>query len=347
VRQLVPFEGRFAGRPVWTPDGDALIAIVGETTLGRGQLQSIDYPSGEMHRFTNDLSDYGGALDLTRDGKVLAVIQRTRLSDVWTAPAGDVSQGRQVTSGEQIYAAIAPGPSGKVLTTASNGDFWLMNPDGSERTLIFPQAHNLLSLSSCGDRYLLFDRYLNGKIEMWRTDADGSNAARKLDEVEFSDCSPDGKWVFYTLKDKVYRMPVEGGAALQVLSVPGIPRAWSVRVSPDGKQFAVLYQQGDPVPAMKVGVASAEGGALQFSRPLPIGPQGLRWSPSGKAIQYLLTRSGATNIWEQALTGGEPRQITNFPSGRIFDFAWSRDGKQLLLTKGSQSSDVILIRNFR
>jgi Tol biopolymer transport system component len=98
---------------------------------------------------------------------------------------------------------------------------------------------------------------------------------------------------------------------------------------------------------MKVGVASAEGGALQFSRPLPIGPQGLRWSPSGKAIQYLLTRSGATNIWEQALSGGEPRQITNFPSGRIFDFAWSRDGKQLLLTKGSQSSDVILIRNFR
>jgi hypothetical protein len=29
------------------------------------------------------------------------------------------------------------------------------------------------------------------------------------------------------------------------------------------------------------------------------------------------------------------------------DFAWSRDGKQLLLAKGNQSSDVILIGNFR
>jgi hypothetical protein len=31
----------------------------------------------------------------------------------------------------------------------------------------------------------------------------------------------------------------------------------------------------------------------------------------------------------------------------MFSFAWSREGKQLLLAKGSDSSDVILISNFR
>jgi hypothetical protein len=31
----------------------------------------------------------------------------------------------------------------------------------------------------------------------------------------------------------------------------------------------------------------------------------------------------------------------------IFDFAWSRDGKQLMLAKGNETSDVILISNFR
>ncbi len=152
---------------------------------------------------------------------------------------------------------------------------------------------------------------------------------------------------FYAIKDKVYRMPPDGGAAAQVMSVPGTPRAWLIRVSPDGKQIAFLYQEGDPIPVTKVGVAAAEGGSLQFTRTLPMGWTGLHWAPSGKAIQYLLLRNGATNLWEQPLTGEDPRQITNFPSGRIFDFAWSRDGKQLLLTKGSQSSDVILIRNFR
>lgn len=66
-------------------------------------------------------------------------------------------------------------------------------------------------------------------------------------------------------------------------------------------------------------------------------------------MQFLLTRNGATNIWEQRLKGGEPRQITNFTSGSMFDFAWSRDGKQLYLAKGDVSSDVILIlmSNFR
>jgi hypothetical protein len=64
-------------------------------------------------------------------------------------------------------------------------------------------------------------------------------------------------------------------------------------------------------------------------------------------VGYVLTRKGVSNIWQQKISGGPPKQITNFPSGLIFDFAWSRDGKQLAMARGSQSSDVILISNFR
>jgi Tol biopolymer transport system component/predicted Ser/Thr protein kinase len=347
VRQVIPLHGRFVGRPLWMPDGDALVATVGETTLGRGQLQSIDYPTGEMHRFTNDLSDYSPTFDLTRDGKLLAVIQRNRVSDVWSDPLTNGAQARQLTSGEQIFNAVVPGPFGKILVAAVNGDLWIMNADGSEKNIVFPQAHNLFSVSSCGDRYLVFDRYLDGKIELWRADPDGSNAVKRLDEVEFSACSADGKWIYYIVKDKLCRLPPEEGAPVEVLSIPGTPRAWLVRVSPDGKQIAFLYQEGDPMPLNKLAVASAEGGSLQFTGTMPIGYAGLAWAPSGKALQYLLTRNGATNLWEQPLPGGKPRQITNFSSGRIFDFAWARDGRQFLLTKGNQTSDVILIRNFR
>ena len=346
VRTLLPLGGRWVGRPVWIPGGHTLIASVIETTLGRGQLQSIDYPSGQMHRFTNDLSDYGTTLDLTRDGTTLAAIQRSRISNIWTSPSTDAAQARQVTPGETDYTTIAPGPSGKLLAAGDNGDLWVMNSDGSERAILSPQVHNLLSVTSCGDRYVVFDRYEGGNVELWRADADGSNLIKRLDEVEYSDCSRDGKWIFYTLKDKLYRIPPEGGESIEVLSMPGAPRVWLVRLSPDGNQVAFLYQEGSPILVTKVGVASIAGGPLEFTTSIPIGALGLRWAPSGKALQYLLTRGGATNLWEQPLTGGAPRQITNFPSGRIFDFTWSRDGKQLLLAKGSQSSDVIMIRNF-
>ena len=345
VRPLLPLGGRWVGRPLWIPDRNALIASVSETTLGRGQLQSIDYPSGQMHRFTNDLSDYGAALDLSRDGMMLAAIQRTRISDIWTAAASDTAQARQVTSGETAYASLALGSSGRLFATGNNGDLWLMNSDGSERTIFVPRANNLFSVSACGDRYVVFDRYTDGKLELWRATVDGSDVIRRLDEVEYSDCSHDGKWIFYTLKDKVYRTPPEGGES-EVLSTPGILRVWLVRASPDGNQVAFLYQEGSPILVTKVGVASTAGGPLQFANSLPVGAAALRWAPSGKALQYLLTRGGATNLWEQPLTADAPRQITNFHSGRIFDFTWSRDGKQLLLAKGNQSSDVILIRNF-
>ncbi len=79
----------------------------------------------------------------------------------------------------------------------------------------------------------------------------------------------------------------------------------------------------------------------------PIGASKLRWSPDQKSVQYLLTRRGATNVWEQPLAGGPPRQVTDFTSGHIFDFVWSRDGKQLLLAKGEETSDVLLVSNFR
>ena len=72
-----------------------------------------------------------------------------------------------------------------------------------------------------------------------------------------------------------------------------------------------------------------------------------RWAPGGEAVDYVLTRNGVSNLWRQKLSGGPPKKITNFESGQIFDFGWSRDGRQLAVTRGSESSDVVLISNFQ
>jgi Tol biopolymer transport system component len=81
--------------------------------------------------------------------------------------------------------------------------------------------------------------------------------------------------------------------------------------------------------------------------PLPEDTNPFRWLPDGKGVQFVITLNGAANIWEQPVAGGPRRQITNFTSGHIFDFDWSRDGKLLYLAKGEKNSDVILISNFR
>jgi hypothetical protein len=55
----------------------------------------------------------------------------------------------------------------------------------------------------------------------------------------------------------------------------------------------------------------------------------------------------AENLWNQPIGGGPPRRMTNFDTGEIFNFAWSRDGKRLAVVRGSRSQDVVLISNFR
>ena len=348
VRTLFNGGGRGIGRAVWMPDGNSLIAAVGESTLGRGQLQSIDYPKGELHHFTNDLADYTAALDVTHDGKTLAAIQRTRISNIWTAPAADSSQARQLTSGERAYTLIAPGPSGKVLATTTNGDVWLMNADGSQPSVLVPDAHNTNSISACGDRYVVYDVYRNGKLEIWRADADGSNGKKIIDadpQAGISLCSPDGKWIFYTTKDAIYRMPVDGGEGVELVKVP--EGGNSLQVSPDGTQLAFGYQEGRPVPIPQIATVPVAGGPMHVVSQVPLGTRGLAWSPSGKALQVGFLRNGASNIWEQPLSGGPPHQITNFASDRIYAFAWSRDGKQLFMSRGNITADVILISNFR
>jgi Tol biopolymer transport system component len=220
-----------------------------------------------------------------------------------------------------------------------------MNVDGSERTLLRPDSINYTSMSSCGDRFLVFDIYEENKSRLYRTDADGTNPVKLSEHVNSSKCSPDGKWVLYDSGGKLYRLPIEGGTPTEIASSPmGI---FGGAISPDGQWIAYGYQEGSPVPLQKVAVIPATGGSAVHVFDRPTGATRVRWSPDQKGLQYLLVRNGAANVWEQLLASGTPRQITSFPSGDIFDFSWTRDGKQLLLAKGEWKGDVVLISNFR
>ncbi len=55
--------------------------------------------------------------------------------------------------------------------------------------------------------------------------------------------------------------------------------------------------------------------------------------------------SKMANIWRQPVEGGAAVQITNFTTNRIFNFAFSPDGSQLALSRGTFNSDVVLIEN--
>jgi len=350
------------GRPRWVPDGSGLLAPIGNAGQAfRGQLWFISYPKGEAHRLTNDLMDYQlCCLDLTPDGKTLVDTELSTVSDLWLAPGGNTARAKQITTKEFAVGGFSWMPDGRIIFASQDGNLYVVNQDGSGRTRLTPDDSSNWDPSVCGDgRYIVYAAYREQKRGIWRMSADGSNPIRIADET-FAirpQCSPDGKWVVYVRGPSwtPVKVPITGAKPPEVLAQDfengfGNP----LRISPDGKRIMYL---ASPQPPQNASSASAnpyqlkvipsDGGPALYKFDWPASASAPLWAPAGDAVEYALTRSGVTNIWRQKLSGGPPKQITNFGSGQIFGFAWSHDGRQLALTRGSESSDVILISDFR
>ena len=118
-------------------------------------------------------------------------------------------------------------------------------------------------------------------------------------------------------------------------------------VSPDGNFIACRYLNDDHVWEMAI---LPFAGGLPIQRvPIRIAPwQSVQWTKDGQALTYIDTnpgKSGAANIWRFDLTGGPPKQITDFKTEQIFAYAWSPDQKQLACERGSESRDVMIFDN--
>ena len=337
------------GRPQWLPDGSGLlVAIEDAQQSNRGQLWLISYPSGEARRFTNDLTDYNPCcLDLTHDGKTLVAIEETQVSDLWVFPAGDASRGRQLTSGEPTGFTTSWLPNGSIVySNGIGGLFSIPSTGGNPASLASASVHGN-SPSACGDgRTILYQVQDQGQLNIWGMDVDGSSPKQLTHEQDGGapNCSPDGKWFTYRTRSGIYRMAIEGGTPTKLVDALVTTFA---PISPDGRWIAYsLFTSSPNSPNVRT-VIPAGGGAPVFTSPALGGAGPSHWAPDSRALDYAQTRGGVTNIWRQPIAGGPPKQITNFTSGLMFSFSWSLDGKQLAVARGSRTSDIILISNFR
>jgi Tol biopolymer transport system component len=159
---------------------------------------------------------------------------------------------------------------------------------------------------------------------------------------------PDGKWVLYWSADSLYRFRSKVVRRVQIVSSSSSSsniRVGGESISPDGQWVA--YRHGAVVPKTveRVAFIPAAGGTPLETFPCRGDALGLEWAPDGKGLQYLLTRQGVTNGWEQNRSGGDPRPVTGFHQGQIYDFAWRRDGHTLLIAKGETTEDVVMIHD--
>lgn len=352
---LAPFSriGQILGAS-WLPDGSGLLVVGnGPNTNWVTQVALVTYPDGQYHRVTNDLNRYSDTISTTRDGRSLVTVATEASNNIWVMPAsGTAAQAVQISSGKTDAATLTWTADARIVSSTANlqgFEFNVRKSDGSGNTAILTDPAPSIQPSACGDgRFIVFVSVRSQSGEtIWRMDAGGGNLKELTSGPVNTDplCSPDGQWLIYqTLNDNgasILKIPIDGGTPVTLSQTNGSSSA----LSPDGKMVAFVTAEGtgSNVHLVWVIVPSNGGQPLFTINPDLRAVSRFRFTPDGKSLAYVVNEHGVGNLWALPIAGGQPKQLTDFKSSVIFDFGWSRDGKQLAISRGQVSRDVVLL----
>lgn len=351
IRPLTKKRWLSVGRVLALHDGSGFVFAAADNNT---QLWFTDY-AGNTRRITNDLNNYGTtSVAIPGDERAIATAQFHSFSNLATLPAGGGGEARQVTSGDTQdgLGGLDVGAGGAVA--------YLSSPGGKPAvTYLAPGATSPRVLSEViggnpviapDGKAVLFEAVKGKGVNVWRVDTDGGSERQVTtgDADGEPAITPDGQWLWFTHwaegKPALYKQPLGSSGAATRSDIPG----HRPRFSPDGKWLLVFL---DDVAANRQVNVLYSGDGSQKVRPIELplhsNPQEVRWTPDSQALSFQRSENGADNIWLQPLSGGEPKQLTRFKDGNIFTHAWSPDGKQLILARGHQNADVVLIRDWR
>jgi serine/threonine protein kinase/Tol biopolymer transport system component len=359
-RAITSARWNYVARVVWLADGTGLVVDSFANAISSGtQLWFVSYPDGNARRITNDLNGYGTvSLGLTSDANTIVTVQEDFSAPIFTIGQNeDPSRAKQISNGKyEGIICLANTPDDKVVYCDHSGDandIWIMNGDGSEKKpLTNDQFLKAVATVSPDGRFIVFATNRSGNINIWRIDIDGNNL-KQLTEGSAEDDDPvyslDGKWVIFDSlrsgKKTLWKVSIDGGTPVQLTDKV----SWHPSISPDGKLIACFLVDEKAVSRTRLGLLSLDGGDFVKSFDLSDSVNidaGVKWTPDGQGLTYI-NEPYISNIVSQPIAGGPVKPLTSFKSDRIFNFAWSHNGKQIVYSRGPFIDDVVLIKDFR
>jgi TolB protein len=236
-----------------------------------------------------------------------------------------------------------------------------MNPDGSNRVQLTANAgqDNIDPIVSADGRHIVFTSNRTGAPQIWRMDIDGRNQKQltfgeeQKESAKSAALSPDGAQVFFIKfgagPAAIWKVSIEGGPAVPVSRLTNATTEGVLSLSPDGRWLAFRYvsvqpEAGSEDSTMQFGALPTDGASEPKLFDLPARRPMIQWSADSDAFYYISGTPNSSSLWRQPLDRSESQKLCDFPD-RIFNFSWSHDRKNLVLSRGKQYGDAILITN--
>jgi Tol biopolymer transport system component len=199
---------------------------------------------------------------------------------------------------------------------------------------------------SVDGRNIAFSVRQLGQTLLYVMQADGTNARIVADSLDLQGApawTPDGESITSAATDhgvpRLFRVPVDGRSPTPFVQEYSLDPAWA----PDGR--FVVYSGPESGTTYSVKAVTAEAAP----HPLPAltltsGARHLAFLPEGRALVFLRGEIQHKNLWLVDLETGAERQLTNLASEfNIQDFHISPDGRDVVLERVQERSDVVLL----
>jgi Tol biopolymer transport system component len=317
-------------------------------------LYGTDVERRIPHRLTSGVDRYT-SLAASADGRRLVATLASPKTTLWRMHIAD-SQGEvsaaariSLTTGTGFAPRLGPNYILYVSSTGMRESIWKLANDGTATELWSGQGARVFggpAITPDG-RSVAFSVRQQGRTFLYVMQADGTNARVVTDSLDLQGApawAPDGQSILSAASDhgvpRLFRVPIDGRSPRLFVQEYSVDPTWT----PDGR--FVVYSGPDIGTAFSVKAVTVEGAA--HAVPALILTRGARHLkfllPGGRELVFLRGEMQHKNLWLIDLETGTERRLTDLPTNfDIRDFDISPDGREVVLERVQEHSDVVLM----
>jgi Tol biopolymer transport system component len=315
-------------------------------------LYSMDVERRIPHRLTSGLDRYT-SLAASADGRRLVATLASPKRTLWRLQIKDspteVSAAAQIslTTSTGFSPRVGPNYLLYVSATGTGESIWKL-ANGTSTELWRSEGAQVFggpAISPDG-QHVAFSARQHGQSLLYVMQADGTNARTIADSLDLQGApawAPDGQSITSAADDhgipRLFRVPIDGRAPTPFVREYSVDPTWA----PDG--HFVAYSGPDIGTTFSVKAVTAEAAphtlpALTLTR----GARHLAFLPGGRALVFLRGEIQHKDLWLIDLETGAERQLTNIsPDFDIRDFDVSPDGREVVIERVQERSNVVLL----